>query len=294
MVTIVSNYDHEIEDYRNKCLLHFGGMNGDKIYFGKPVIYDDNNVHYMFPNEARLRNMTYGISIHYDIEVEFIDILRDGEDPTIIDENSDRKTSDLDEADETYVHKKIFSNIKLQSDVLEDDNTEQYEKTGGARKPTKIKRTNRNKKPYQLTTSMTAEMIKATQDSLSQNVQKRTIVIPNVYLGNFPIMVQSKFCILSGVSAQVRETMGECRNDLGGYFIIQGKEKVVVCQEKLSDNMLCIKKHTKQEIIDEVVGMIIIAISYIQLKLEVFQKTFPNQLGYYLCNCFLLATLIQI
>ena len=26
----------------------------------------------MYPNEARLRNMTYGVSIHYDVEVEFI------------------------------------------------------------------------------------------------------------------------------------------------------------------------------------------------------------------------------
>jgi hypothetical protein len=38
----------------------------------------------MFPNEARLRNLTYGMSIHYHIDIEFIDILENGEKPTII------------------------------------------------------------------------------------------------------------------------------------------------------------------------------------------------------------------
>ena len=64
--------------------MYFGGKEGNKIYFGKPVIYDDNNTHYMFPNEARLRNMTYGMTIHYDIEVEYIDILDEGEEPTLV------------------------------------------------------------------------------------------------------------------------------------------------------------------------------------------------------------------
>ena len=26
----------------------------------------------MYPNDARLRNMTYGITIHYDVDVDFI------------------------------------------------------------------------------------------------------------------------------------------------------------------------------------------------------------------------------
>ena len=64
--------------------MYFGGKNGDKIYFGKPVIYDDNDSHFMFPNEARLRNMTYGMTIHYDIDIEFIDILEEGENPSVI------------------------------------------------------------------------------------------------------------------------------------------------------------------------------------------------------------------
>ena len=32
----------------------------------------------MYPNEARLRNMNYGIAIHYDLEVEFKIINDDG------------------------------------------------------------------------------------------------------------------------------------------------------------------------------------------------------------------------
>ena len=56
----------------NQILLYLCGKNGDKIYFGKPVIYDDSRTHYMYPNDARLRNMTYGLSIHYDVDVEII------------------------------------------------------------------------------------------------------------------------------------------------------------------------------------------------------------------------------
>ena len=40
---------------------------------------------------------------------------------------------------------------------------------------------------------------------------------------------------------QVRFNMGECRNDTGGYFIIDGKEKVIISQEKFADNMLYIR-----------------------------------------------------
>ena len=83
-IRIQTRYDENIDDYRSQCHMYFGGKNGDKIYFGKPVIYDDTNTHFMFPNEARMRNMTYGMTVHYDIDIEFIDILEDGEKPTII------------------------------------------------------------------------------------------------------------------------------------------------------------------------------------------------------------------
>ena len=48
--------DKNLSDKRNEALLYLGGKDGSSIYFGKPIIYDDNNSHYMYPNDARLRN----------------------------------------------------------------------------------------------------------------------------------------------------------------------------------------------------------------------------------------------
>ena len=69
----------ELKEYNLTCKLYIAGKKGDKLYYGKPIIYDTNNSHFMFPNEARLRNMTYGFTIHYDIDVKF-KILIDKED----------------------------------------------------------------------------------------------------------------------------------------------------------------------------------------------------------------------
>ena len=68
--------DQETQKYKYECELYLGGINCDKIYYGKPIIYDETDddisrAHYMYPNEARLRNMTYGFTIHYDIDVKF-------------------------------------------------------------------------------------------------------------------------------------------------------------------------------------------------------------------------------
>jgi len=144
-------------DKRNECLLYLGGVDGSKIYFGKPIIYDDNYSHYMYPNDARLRNMTYGITIHYDVVVDFIYYIGD------------------------------------------------------------------EKKTHQTT-------------------------LNKIYLGRFPIMLQSDLCILQGLDKNVRFNMGECRNDYGGYFIIDGKEKVIISQEKFADNMLYIRANKDDDI----------------------------------------------
>jgi DNA-directed RNA polymerase II subunit RPB2 len=142
---------------KNECSLYLAGKNGNKIYFGKPIIYDDNYTHYMYPNDARLRNMTYGTTIHYDVDVDFVYYAGDEK-------------------------------------------------------------------------------------------REKTITIEKVYLGRFPIMLQSDLCILNSLDKQVRFNMGECRNDYGGYFIIDGKEKIVIPQEKFADNMLYIRKNKSDDI----------------------------------------------
>jgi DNA-directed RNA polymerase II subunit RPB2 len=54
-------------------------------------------------------------------------------------------------------------------------------------------------------------------------------------------MLNSDLCILNSLDPLVKFNMGECKNDYGGYFIIDGKEKVLISQEKFADNMLYVK-----------------------------------------------------
>jgi len=152
-IKIIKEQDPTTGEYHRRCDIYLGGKDGDKIYYGRPVIFDDNREHYMYPNEARLRNMTYGITIHYSVDIDFF--------------------------------------------ITPDEET---------------------KVPQEPTYSMT---------------------LPDkIFLGRFPIMLMSDLCILKGLEPRVRFELGECRNDYGGYFIIDGKEKVIISQEKFADNML--------------------------------------------------------
>ena len=61
----------------------------------------------------------------------------------------------------------------------------------------------------------------------------------DVYIGEIPIMVQSSFCSLSQIKGSLTKNFsefGECVLDNGGYFIINGNERVLVGQERLSNN----------------------------------------------------------
>ena len=150
-ILIMKEQNEETKEYNYKAELYIGGRSGKLIYFGKPIIYDEHREHYMFPNEARLRNMTYAITIHIDVEISYYIMNEEG----------------------IYVETKSL--------------------------------------------------------------------LEKIYLGKFPIMLNSDLCILNSLDKITRFNMGECRNDRGGYFIIDGKEKVLISQEKFADNMLYIK-----------------------------------------------------
>ena len=69
---------------------------------------------------------------------------------------------------------------------------------------------------------------------------------PKVNIGLMPIMVNSKLCILNGLDDIRLTELGECPYDQGGYFIINGKEKVVLSQEKKINNILYINSQNDE------------------------------------------------
>ncbi len=64
----------------------------------------------------------------------------------------------------------------------------------------------------------------------------RVRLFPNVHLGKIPVMVGSKYCLLHDQKHIHPSALGECAEDLGGYFIIQGGERVIISQERMSEN----------------------------------------------------------
>ncbi|CAF2237425.1 unnamed protein product [Brassica napus] len=63
-----------------------------------------------------------------------------------------------------------------------------------------------------------------------------------VFIGKVPIMLRSTYCTLNGNSEKDLTELGECPFDQGGYFIINGSEKVLIAQEKMSTNHVYVFK----------------------------------------------------
>ena len=61
-------------------------------------------------------------------------------------------------------------------------------------------------------------------------------IFPNVHLGKIPVMVGSKYCLLHDQKHVHPSEMGECAEDVGGYFIIQGGERAMISMERMSEN----------------------------------------------------------
>lgn len=71
--------------------------------------------------------------------------------------------------------------------------------------------------------------------------------IPRVNAFKIPTMVLSDKCVLASMSAEERVAHGECASDVGGYFIINGKERVLVSQERISYNHVFVFESKKMQ-----------------------------------------------
>ena len=67
------------------------------------------------------------------------------------------------------------------------------------------------------------------------------------FIGKIPIMLRSTYCLLNGLTDRDLTELNECPLDPGGYFIINGSEKVLIAQEKMATNTVYVfkKKESK-------------------------------------------------
>ncbi|XP_063435177.1 DNA-directed RNA polymerase II subunit RPB2 [Mytilus trossulus] len=56
------------------------------------------------------------------------------------------------------------------------------------------------------------------------------------FIGKIPIMLRSTYCLLNALTDRDLTELNECPLDPGGYFIINGSEKVLIAQEKMATN----------------------------------------------------------
>ena len=202
-------FDSDLEKYKYEINIYVGATpewNKDKtvitnikndgkgIYIGKPVIQeleetDEEGILHrktLYPNEARLKSLTYQSEIKVDLIVEkIINVYR-----------------------EKYKYLNI--NDELGASELE------LEAEAG----TDVSLGNRERR---------AALIKYYQNK-PENKQRD--LYEKVSLGHVPIMLQSNICSLYNLEGNSLRSAGECQYDQGGYFIIDGKEKVIVAQER--------------------------------------------------------------
>jgi len=141
--------------YKYRVEVFIGGLNGTDLEIGTPTLtlQKTQEIRVLFPNEARLRNLTYASTVYATIYVRV----------TIA---SDSLTGEATVYDHTY--------------------------------PSKIP------------------------------------------IFQIPILLHSRYCILHGKPASFLQEAGECHRDQGGYFIVDGSEKLLVTRQEQAFNTLYI------------------------------------------------------
>jgi DNA-directed RNA polymerase II subunit RPB2 len=149
--------------YKYKVEIFVGGENGTAIEIGTPTISLQNTdeVRVLFPNEARLRNLTYASQVYADIIVKITYTSAAG------------AVLDLSPPAETFQKWPLFK---------------------------------------------------------------------------IPIMLHSRYCILNNKPREFLKEVGECPYDNGGYFIIDGAEKVLITRQEQAFNTLYVTPQTDPKV----------------------------------------------
>ncbi|KAI9837612.1 MAG: DNA-directed RNA polymerase III core subunit ret1 [Sclerophora amabilis] len=70
-----------------------------------------------------------------------------------------------------------------------------------------------------------------------------------IVIGRIPIMLRSSKCVLTNKSDNEMAVLNECPLDPGGYFIVNGTEKVILVQEQLSKNRVIVEAEPKRGLV---------------------------------------------
>jgi DNA-directed RNA polymerase II subunit RPB2 len=77
-----------------------------------------------------------------------------------------------------------------------------------------------------------------------------TKTFDDIFIAEIPLMLKSSLCYLRNMNHEELYKVGECNYELGGYFIIDGQERVLLTQESLGSNMFYAKKRTVLKVED--------------------------------------------
>lgn len=85
--------------------------------------------------------------------------------------------------------------------------------------------------------------------------ETRVRTLQRVLAGKIPVMVGSKYCLLSESPEKHPRELGECSADPFGYFIVQGGERIILSQERMAENRMFVfrnnkAKHKEAEVIE--------------------------------------------
>lgn len=86
--------------------------------------------------------------------------------------------------------------------------------------------------------------IKKTDDTTGR-VEYSKREFPNTNIGNLPIMIGSNFCRTTMLPELTPDDLDECSADMGGYFCVQGGERVIQSQERMAENQIYLFKNNK-------------------------------------------------
>jgi DNA-directed RNA polymerase II subunit RPB2 len=116
-----------------------------------------------------------------------------------------------------------------------DQDRVRFEFTSGGLTPSKCRLSN-----YSYTRNLTVDCDLICTELESGRID--TFRVSNIIVGAIPVMLRSKACNLNGMNLQQLRDAGECPFDMGGYFVIGGKEKVYISQETSVPNRAMVEQ----------------------------------------------------